>query len=379
MSRRILAITRPDDGHAAALEHALGAEGGELTWLCSSDFPAQDVHCAHLQSDSGTIRVTCSAGARLHAYDAVWLRRVPMLTAPAYLHNADRELCLREGERFLWSMLKVLEPQAMWVNPIHGYLTCRHSKLLQLVQARNVGLKVPETLASNDPARVAEFHAAHGGRVIAKPFFPQAWRGDDGTVYNFMTTFVTPEVIASAQSVRASPLIYQPYIEKKFELRVQCIGGSSFTTRIDSQACAESRVDWRIAQGSIPLAYIDTPAELHVACQKLMRALGIIMGAFDFIQTPEDEHVFLEVNESGQFLWAEYRIPEMPLLDALVELMLSGDPGHVYSGRAPRHSFRQYATGQAYKDFVARCAGSHCPVDTSYYVAREPDPGSLHG
>ena len=37
------------------------------------------------------------------------------------------------------------------------------------------------------------------------------------------------------------------------------------------------------------------PPDVEQACRRLMRNLGIVSGCFDFIVTPEGEHVFLEV------------------------------------------------------------------------------------
>ena len=36
-----------------------------------------------------------------------------------------------------------------------------------------------------------------------------------------------------------------------------------------------------------------------------MRKMGLVFCALDFIVTQDDEYVFLEVNEQGQFLWIE--------------------------------------------------------------------------
>ena len=37
----------------------------------------------------------------------------------------------------------------------------------------------------------------------------------------------------------------------------------------------------------------------------MMEDFNLIFGAFDFIVTPEDKWVFLEVNPNGQWLWLE--------------------------------------------------------------------------
>jgi hypothetical protein len=54
-----------------------------------------------------------------------------------------------------------------------------------------------------------------------------------------------------------------------------------------------------------------------------MRRLGIVFGCLDFIVTPEGRHVFLEVNQAGQFLFVE-EYCGLPWLDAFSEFLLQG-------------------------------------------------------
>jgi hypothetical protein len=64
---------------------------------------------------------------------------------------------------------------------------------------------------------------------------------------------------------------------------------------------------------------------LEAAIRVLMRDLGLVFGCLDFIVTPSDECVFLEVNDMGQFLFVE-AFTNIPLLDAFSELLLQGRP-----------------------------------------------------
>lgn len=58
-------------------------------------------------------------------------------------------------------------------------------------------------------------------------------------------------------------------------------------------------------------------------CFTLLDELGLVFGCFDFVVTPSEDHVFLEVNEMGQFLFLE-RYCGLPLLDAFSEFLLQG-------------------------------------------------------
>ncbi|MBA3537169.1 MAG: hypothetical protein H0T84_11265 [Tatlockia sp.] len=50
-----------------------------------------------------------------------------------------------------------------------------------------------------------------------------------------------------------------------------------------------------------------------------MKEIGVVFGCFDFIVTPDDEIIFLELNEQGQFLWVEEILPELCYMDMFAE------------------------------------------------------------
>ena len=62
-----------------------------------------------------------------------------------------------------------------------------------------------------------------------------------------------------------------------------------------------------------------------------MDRLGLVFGCLDLVVTPEGEHVFLEVNEMGQFLWLEEYNPALLTLDLFCELLVHGREG--FDGR----------------------------------------------
>ena len=47
--------------------------------------------------------------------------------------------------------------------------------------------------------------------------------------------------------------------------------------------------------------------------------LGLVYGAFDFIRTPDDDLVFLEVNPTGEWAWLEDQLG-FPMRDAFIHL-----------------------------------------------------------
>jgi hypothetical protein len=57
-----------------------------------------------------------------------------------------------------------------------------------------------------------------------------------------------------------------------------------------------------------------------------MDELGLVMGMIDLLVTPEGDHVFLKVEEQGEFLWLEQMCPDLPLVDIAARFLACGDP-----------------------------------------------------
>ena len=90
-------------------------------------------------------------------------------------------------------------------------------------------------------------------------------------------------------------------------------------------------MDWRLHQnGDMTDGSIALPEAVYQACLKQLHSLGLVAGAFDFIVTPEDEWVYLEVNEAGQFIFVEQWCEELTVFDALCGFIESGNKSFRY-------------------------------------------------
>lgn len=76
----------------------------------------------------------------------------------------------------------------------------------------------------------------------------------------------------------------------------------------------------------LPIEAVEIPNVIDQKCRMLMESLGLVFGCFDFIVTPDGEYYFLEVNESGQFLWIEKLRPEIKMLDIFTEFLINKNP-----------------------------------------------------
>lgn len=259
--------------------------------------------------------------------DVVWARRIRLPQVPPQVVPDDRGFVRRELDLFHRASWQALAPDAFWVNP---YAAGRRadSKLLQLRIARAVGLDIPPTLASNDPDRIRSFLKAHAtSGVIYKPFAVKDWHEPDGSIFGTMTAPLREEDLPADEILQATPNLLQKRIPKAHEVRLTMMGAHPIAVKIDSQAHPDGATDWRrIFPEELPLSPITLPDEVIGKCRTLMRRLGIVFGCIDLIVTPEGEYVFLEVNEMGQWLWVEFRLPEVRMLDAFCRFLVSRDP-----------------------------------------------------
>ncbi|MDS0025195.1 hypothetical protein [Enterobacter kobei] len=362
MARCLRVITNPGDVHAGAIEWAIADRGIETKWMCFCDFPAAStcsVAVSDEQPEMGVDDVLPDTSC-----DFVWIRRIGRSAGvPEELDERDRALCQMESERFFWGAVHCIAPDAWWVNPLASYMTSRNNKLHQLRVAQAAGFKVPDTLASNDPARIRRFFGSRKGRVISKPFFPHIWYGTTGGAHEYLTSLVTAEILADDRVLQASPLIYQGFVEKQYELRVSVFAQAIIAAKLRSTEDPDLTVDWRHPSKLPPVEPFQLPPGVRDSCMRVMRSLGLVHGSFDFIVTPDGDYYFLEVNESGQCLWLEEACPELPVLAALVGVFLGRS--HHFSERDISkypYKFTDFLSSQDYPAFLKRSDQNHLPI-----------------
>jgi glutathione synthase/RimK-type ligase-like ATP-grasp enzyme len=202
-------------------------------------------------------------------------------------------------------------------------------KVCQLAVAAEAGLQIPTTLYTTRLPIARAFDAEQGGSIVYKPFRPYLrmieGRGDaPSRLQRLLTNRVAAEELVEGTGYLPTPGIFQPYVEKQFELRVVVVGRALFACAIHSQRSERSREDWRRYDlENTPYEPYELPAEVAAAIRRLMDQLGLVFGSIDLIVTPAGEHVFLEVNPNGQFDWVAERTG-LPIYEELAALLIAG-------------------------------------------------------
>jgi glutathione synthase/RimK-type ligase-like ATP-grasp enzyme len=307
----IVAVSHPDDPHAVRVLDVLRRAGHETLLFNLADLPA----AATLTFDYGTNgdrpRLLFRTGGNevdLGRARSAWWRRPqsPDLGAignPDVFNFTHQEW--QEALNGLWQLV-----EAPWMNP-PALDEVASRKAHQLRVARELGLRTPHTLVTSDPDAARGFIDAHGiGKTIFKTFSctHAIWRE---------TRLVRQEELGILDQVRLAPVIFQEYIPASADLRVTVINDRIFPAAIDSRG-TDYEVDFRMSLGQARTEPCTLPREVEERLLALLERLHLVYGAIDLRRTPEGEHVFLEVNTGGEFLFIEERTGQ-PITQAVAD------------------------------------------------------------
>lgn len=327
MASTVLIITNDHDEHASAVIEELQRRDVPVFRFHPEEFPSAssislEIHDGQL---GGQLRNTHHQVA-LEDVCSAWYRRSRNLFREPPSTTSERldEYVRAQCNATLTALCDSL--QTLWVG--HPYLLRRAEvKALQLMFASDAGLLTPPTLISNDPSRAQAFVNALGDRECAiKPLMAIGVTDEQGYRLPLTTTLPRDH---SLESVALAPNMFQPYIDKDFELRCVVIGDRVFAAKLNSQATETTRKDWRAGDWrgtELEQEVFRLPAEVQAAILRLMKSFGLNFASLDMIVTPAGEFVFLELNPNGQWLWLEIDLG-LPLVAAMADLLTSRRTG----------------------------------------------------
>jgi glutathione synthase/RimK-type ligase-like ATP-grasp enzyme len=114
---------------------------------------------------------------------------------------------------------------------------------------------------------------------------------------------------------------------------VTVIGQKIFAVEIDAQKSTRAKDDWRrydLAHTTFQVHNLPCPIKLRIT--DLLRQLNLVFGCIDFIVTPDNQYIFLEINPMGQWYWAE-ALTGGAMLDSFVQMLMQGEPSMLSAGR----------------------------------------------
>jgi len=119
-------------------------------------------------------------------------------------------------------------------------------------------------------------------------------------------------------------VIFQAFVAAERDLRVTVVDGEIHAAAILSDK--DHQVDYRSGLGTADVTPYTLPDDVAESLLALMKELNLFYGAVDFRVTSEGEHVFLEVNPAGEFLFISERtdLPIPQSIAAALERRASG-------------------------------------------------------
>jgi glutathione synthase/RimK-type ligase-like ATP-grasp enzyme len=316
--------SRPTDDHLERV--IIECQRHKLSWVCfdTQDFPqALQISAVFGTNTRGwqgdfLLKNSCYL---LENMQSIWYRRpTKSFHFPEGLSEEGYEYAQAEAQRGFEGLLHALPVR--WVSHPDA-IRAAEWKPQQLAHAQQVGLCVPKTLITNDPQIVFSFLDECRGEMVYKPFnqgvprpkVGQPWRG---SIYT--TKLTRTDIEQHAPNIALTAHLFQEYIPKAFELRINIIGTRVFAAEIHSQHSERARIDFRMGYSDLFYRVHQLPHQIEQACLSLVQYFHLQFSAIDMLVTPENKYVFLELNACGQWGWIETHTG-LPLTEALVDLL----------------------------------------------------------
>jgi len=245
---------------------------------------------------------------------AIWIWRPQWPTVDSSISDPlDVEFARQESVAAIGGLLRTLNNKC--VSPADAMQAARW-KVAQLAIARTVGMLVPESLVTSDPA-LAEAFAKRGPTVAKAVAEARVVLGEEersGYVQALDNAVVW-------ESIALTPVLFQRKIAKIADLRITIVGRHLFPVLITTPTGAP--LDFR-ATPPRECVYNRPHIEsaLASACLAFLDQFGLRFGAFDFAVDSEGRPWFLECNPAGQWGWLE-DYGGVRITAAVVDLLMS--------------------------------------------------------
>lgn len=247
--------------------------------------------------------------------NGIWNRLKPSLGTG---YAQSEAFALRERREFLFGLSSIVDPSVNKINDPYAQERSRN-KIFQLKLAKEVGFETPRTWISTDVQQILKAEQKCDNGIIYKPM---TWLASlKGQV--LFTNIVSPlQIRENKEAVRVAPGIYQERIVKKVEYRVMIVDQRIFAVRIHSQELADTQIDWRRNQKAVRYELCTLEATVQERLLRFHGRSNLRYGAYDLIETPKGNFVFLEVNPAGNWLWLEEKL-NLPISKAIAEALVN--------------------------------------------------------
>jgi glutathione synthase/RimK-type ligase-like ATP-grasp enzyme len=310
---RVVVVSTARDEHARAVLAHLSRRRVPAALLDTARFPERAALALRLGGGGwrGGLRQRRAGAVDASRIGAVWWRRPEPYEVAFRGPAADGAYCAADAA--VRALLRGRD--VLWVNDPDREEPA-DEKPGQLALAARLGLAVPDSLVTNDPAAARAFvrERAEGETVHKNVTSARAlWR---------TTALARERDRALFASVRHLPLLFQERVPAAADVRVTVVGERLFAAEIDTPGRAP-RVDHRSRIARARFRAVHLPRDVEAKVRRLVARLGLAYAAVDLVRRPDGEHVFLEVNPSGEWLFVERRTGQR-ITAAVADLVARG-------------------------------------------------------
>jgi hypothetical protein len=295
-ARNILVVTRRDTTEVDGVIDELRGRGFSIVRWNLCQFP---------ENESAIILgggASPSVGFLQSQFAAAWLHDSGSLSVLKSLEGLPREVALRECTAFWEGSL--LQLSTRWLNPPAAVRTASN-KVLQLVTAERLGIRVPPFVVTNDPRPIRQLLLDHGAIVIKN--LATGYLEYGAKRLKFYTRKMTEFPSDFVASLRFGPVIVQQAISKVLEYRVTVVDQDCFAVAIDCTGLDDATVDTRqidFSKERERFKGIDLP-DIEFHSRRIVASLGLSYAGVDWAVDECGNVFFLECNPLGAFKWYE--------------------------------------------------------------------------
>ena len=299
----VLVLSNNTEPHGVHILTELKKQGCDVHYFDTSLFPGQISLSCYSQNHQGRLKLPDGKTLEFAEIKSVFWRTMYPVRIPKLPNRQQNQIAHNDSMSTLRTFLQT--NSIRWVNSWQAYQFHRE-KPLQLKKVQQLGVRIPDTLITNDPEAVLEF-AQRYPQVIFKPVYGGAHTGI------LSQDYLNIERLKNVLQV--SPITLQEYIPGT-NIRSYVIGKSVYSAEIRSNS-----VDFR-SDNQTKLLPVELPDSVVNDCLVITPALWLEWTAIDWRLTPGGEYVFLEANFSPMFLHFE-RQTNFPITQSLLNLLIN--------------------------------------------------------
>lgn len=203
--------------------------------------------------------------------------------------------------------------KAKWVNnPIATYKA--ENKLLQLIYAKKIGFKIPETNIVNYCDNCINLD----DKITVKSLDTAILKIGDKEGFVYSNVINKNEL--KNYNLSIAPIVVQEYLYPKIDFRVTVIGEKVYAVKITKNGKGVEG-DWRKLKNDVDFIPITLPIHVTRNCIEIVKALGLSFGGIDLIES-KGLYYFIEINPTGEWAWL-VNSSNLPIYEGICDFLTS--------------------------------------------------------